>query len=76
MAITSEIRIIPASRLTRLATAIARWSRRGSVPADAAHDHAQRRDALEDRLRIDRELQAWKRELDRSNALQRLYRGV
>lgn len=36
----------------------------------------ERRAELEERMLLERELQQWKRELDRANALHRLYRGV
>lgn len=82
MSATGEITIIRGGGWAEsLGFALVRWGRRRSVRARLAAEQRalvgrERRAELEERTLLERELQAWKRELDRTNALQRLYRGV
>ena len=82
MSATGEITIIRGGGwVESLGFAIVRWGRRRSVRARLVAEQRalvgrERRAELEERLLLERELQAWKRELDRTTALQRLYRGV
>ena len=54
---------------------LARWGRRRIVRADLARAGLERRADLEERLLLDRELHAYRRELQRAAALERLYRS-
>lgn len=82
MSATGEITITRGGNWAEaLGFAIVRWGRRRSVRARLAAEQRalvgrERRAELEERMLLERELQAWKRELDRTVALQRLYRGV
>lgn len=64
-----------------LGTALTRWGRRRAVRADLAADSRtamtmERRAELEELLLIQRELEAYKREMEHTLAMQRLYRGL
>jgi hypothetical protein len=61
--------------IVALGTALVRWSRRRSARADISEHQYERRAELEERIYIDRELQAHRQEMERSIALQRLYPG-
>ncbi|MEO8261937.1 MAG: hypothetical protein ABI566_05140 [Pseudolysinimonas sp.] len=82
MSATGEITIIHGGGWAEsLGFALVRWGRRRSVRARRIAEQRalvgrERRAELEEHLLLEHELQTWKRELDRSNALQRLYRGV
>jgi hypothetical protein len=61
-----------------LGTAIARWGRRRAVRAQLAAEHRaavgqERRAELEERLLLEEELLAFRREIERTAALVRLY---
>ena len=63
-----------------LGTALARWGRRRAVRAQEAAElraivGRERRAELAERIALDDELQAFKREFERTAALARLYRG-
>ncbi len=82
MSATGEITIIRSGSWTEsLGFALLRWGRRRSVRARLAAEQRalvgrERRAELEERLLLERELRAWQRELERTSALQRLYRGA
>lgn len=59
--------------LVALGMRIARWGRRRTVRADLLRAGLERRADLEERLLLDRELHAYRRELQRTDALHRLY---
>jgi hypothetical protein len=81
MTTTGEITTVRSEGWTvSLGTAIVRWGRRRAIRAElAAAQRAnaglERRADLEEQLLIQRELQAYRREMERATALQRLYRG-
>jgi hypothetical protein len=62
-----------------LGTAITRWGRRRAVRARLTAEHRavgqERRAELEELIFLDEELQAYRREFERTAALARLYRG-
>ena len=63
-----------------LGTAITRWGRRRAVRARLAAEHRaavgqERRAELEELIFLDEEMQAYRREFERTAALARLYRG-
>jgi hypothetical protein len=82
MTATGEITTIGReSWVVALGTAITRWGRRRAVRADLAAENAaamnmERRAELEELLLMQRELEAHKREMEYTLAMQRLYRGL
>jgi hypothetical protein len=78
MAMTGEIRVIPESRIVRIATAVAHWGRRRSVRRDISElyrDDEERRATLEEQLLLDRERRAAQLELDRAVAQTAMFRA-
>jgi hypothetical protein len=67
--------------LIRLGDAISRWARRRLVRADLTDVHAgdqsaERRAQLEERMLLERELQAFEHQLARAKNLTAVYRGL
>jgi len=81
MSATGEITTISGEGwAVSLGTAITRWGRRRAVRAQLGAEHRaavgqERRAELEELIFLDEEMQAYRREFERTAALARLYRG-
>lgn len=74
----AETRVHYETRLVRIACAAARWARRRSVRASIADtfDDETRRAILEERMLLEEERAIALRELERTNKMITLYRGI
>ncbi len=79
MMMTGEITTVREGWLVRAAIAVTRWGRRRSIRADISEvyhgEEDERRASLEEQLLLDRERRAARRELDRTLAMTRMFRG-